>query len=247
MSDLFFPLHTAPTVQLIFSSHLTKSKAEKCRGHILQAFESVLGSPVTIEIRCESRKDAKAGAHVPLISAAKDFQSQMVAHQGNTSDNRRHQAGCDDISQRVPKDRDFHGVGSTQAQLLNANSLEMGRSEIVEILPSPRELTSNDRVDTNVQSDKTGLESSWAGEASSAQRNSTMASVPERRKFGEQSHSQSLVRSKVSLAHVIQQAEGCSQRSGWSKRKAVSIAERLEQENLYVPPCYFTPYFFCHF
>ncbi|CBI30725.3 unnamed protein product, partial [Vitis vinifera] len=170
----------APTVQLMFSSHLTKSKAEKYRGHILRAFESILGSPVTIEIRSESRKDAKAGAHVPLIfSAAKDLPSQM---------------------------------------LLNANSLEMGRSEIVEILPSPRELNS------------------WAGEASSSHRKSTMASVPERRKFGEQSHSQSLVRSKVSLAHVIQQAEGCSQRSGWTKRKAVSIAEKLEQENLRLEP-----------
>uniref|UniRef100_F6HMC0 AAA+ ATPase domain-containing protein n=1 Tax=Vitis vinifera TaxID=29760 RepID=F6HMC0_VITVI len=188
----------APTVQLMFSSHLTKSKAEKYRGHILRAFESILGSPVTIEIRSESRKDAKAGAHVPLIfSAAKDLPSQM---------------------------------------LLNANSLEMGRSEIVEILPSPRELKSNDHVDNNVQSDKTGLESSWAGEASSSHRKSTMASVPERRKFGEQSHSQSLVRSKVSLAHVIQQAEGCSQRSGWTKRKAVSIAEKLEQENLRLEP-----------
>ncbi|KAL9321082.1 hypothetical protein ACSQ67_012921 [Phaseolus vulgaris] len=47
----------------------------------------------------------------------------------------------------------------------------------------------------------------------------------------EQNQSRSLVRSKVSLAHVIQQAEG--QRSGWSKRKAVSIAEKLEQENLF--------------
>lgn len=233
----------------MFSSHLTKSKAEKYRGHILRAFESILGSPVTIEIRSESRKDAKAGAHVPLIfSAAKDLPSQMVTNRGNITDNRRHQAGYDDISQRVPKDRDFHGGGSAQGQLLNANSLEMGRSEIVEILPSPRELKSNDHVDNNVQSDKTGLESSWAGEASSSHRKSTMASVPERRKFGEQSHSQSLVRSKVSLAHVIQQAEGCSQRSGWTKRKAVSIAEKLEQENLYVPPCYFIiPNFFCHF
>lgn len=227
----------APTVQLMFSSHLTKSKAEKYREHILRAFESILGSPVTIEIRSESRKDAKAGAHVPLIfSAAKDLPSQMVTNRGNITDNRRHQAGYDDISQRVPKDRDFRGGGSAQGQLLNANSLEMGRSEIVEILPSPRELKSNDHVDNNVQSDKTGLESSWAGEASSSHRKSTMASVPERRKFGEQSHSQSLVRSKVSLAHVIQQAEGCSQRSGWTKRKAVSIAEKLEQENLRLEP-----------
>lgn len=233
----------------MFNSHLTKSKAEKCRGHILQAFESILGSPVTIEIRCESRKDAKEGAHVPLtLSAAEDFQSHMVTTSGNITDNRRHQAGYDDISQRVPKDRNFHGVGSSHAQLLNASSFEMGRSEIVEVLPSPKELKSSDGVVNNVQSDKTGLESSWGGDASYSHRKSSMASLSEKRKFGEQSHSQSLVRSKVSLAHVIQQAEGCSQRSGWSKRKAVSIAEKLEQENLYVPPCYFLIHnFFSHF
>ncbi|KAI8567949.1 hypothetical protein RHMOL_Rhmol02G0160800 [Rhododendron molle] len=49
----------APTVRLTFSSHLTKSKAEKYTAHILQAFESVLGSPVTIEIKCESKKVAR--------------------------------------------------------------------------------------------------------------------------------------------------------------------------------------------
>ncbi|KAK9267327.1 hypothetical protein L1049_009751 [Liquidambar formosana] len=51
----------APTVQLMFSSQMTKSKAEKFKGHILQAFESVLGSPVTVEIRCDSRKDVRSG------------------------------------------------------------------------------------------------------------------------------------------------------------------------------------------
>ncbi|PIN06689.1 Replication factor C, subunit RFC4 [Handroanthus impetiginosus] len=54
----------APTVQLLFNSQPAKSKAEKFRLHILQAFESVLRSPVTIEIRCESRKDVGGG---PLL------------------------------------------------------------------------------------------------------------------------------------------------------------------------------------
>ncbi|KAL4316189.1 hypothetical protein AHAS_Ahas15G0260200 [Arachis hypogaea] len=48
----------APTVQLMFSSQMTKSTAEKLTGHILQAFESVLGTYKTIEIRCESTRDA---------------------------------------------------------------------------------------------------------------------------------------------------------------------------------------------
>ncbi|KAG4914875.1 hypothetical protein JHK87_052432 [Glycine soja] len=38
---------------LMFSSQLTKSIAEKFRGHILQAFEFVLGSSIIIEITCE--------------------------------------------------------------------------------------------------------------------------------------------------------------------------------------------------
>jgi len=40
---------TTPIVQLMFSSQLTKSTAEKFRGHILQAFEFVLGSFIIIE------------------------------------------------------------------------------------------------------------------------------------------------------------------------------------------------------
>jgi hypothetical protein len=47
----------------MFSSHQTKVTAEKLGGHILEAFETVLGSPLTIEIRCESKKGS--GVHVP--------------------------------------------------------------------------------------------------------------------------------------------------------------------------------------
>ncbi len=195
----------APTVQLIFSSQQTKSTAEKLRGHILEAFEAVLFSPVIIEIRCDSKKDSGSGVHVPLmLPASKDSSSQI---------------------------RDMNGVG-TQAQLLQSDNLEIGRSEIVEVAASPREPKGNEHIENHAASDKRGLGGSAVGEGTASYKKSTMASLPERRKFGEQS--QSLVRSKVSLAHVIQQAEGCTQRSGWSKRKAVSIAEKLEQENLYV-------------
>uniref|UniRef100_A0A5B7B7Q2 AAA+ ATPase domain-containing protein n=1 Tax=Davidia involucrata TaxID=16924 RepID=A0A5B7B7Q2_DAVIN len=204
----------APTVQLMFSSHLTKSKAEKYRGHILQAFESVLGSPVTIEIRCDSRKDARAGINVPLIlPAPQDGSSQMYTNPGLISTNRMPMVGYDDISKRVLKERD----GLTQAQLLQSDSLGMGRSEIVEIVASPREPKGNGHIDNNTQSE------------------STMAYLPERRILGDQNKNQ-IVKSKVSLAHVIQQVEGCTQRNGWSKRKAVSIAEKLEQENLRLEP-----------
>ncbi|EPS64264.1 hypothetical protein M569_10517, partial [Genlisea aurea] len=125
----------APTAQLDFASPLMKSKAEKFRIHILKAFESVLGSPVTIEIRYESRK---RNSSPPLLLAAA----------ASTS-----------------------GVKKSR--------------EIVEI----------------------------------------EGSTPNRR----------LVRGKVSLAHVIQQADSTKKNDdngGWSKRKAVSIAEKLEQQNL---------------
>ncbi|CAN1283485.1 Protein STICHEL-like 3 [Linum perenne] len=56
----------APTVHLLFSSQLTKSKAEKFTTYLLQAFESVLGSPVTIEIRTAPASKS----HTPLVLPA---------------------------------------------------------------------------------------------------------------------------------------------------------------------------------
>ncbi|KAK4421136.1 protein STICHEL-like 3 [Sesamum alatum] len=172
----------APTVQLLFNSQLTKSKAEKFRLHILQAFESVLRSPVTIEIRCESRKDAGGG---PILLPA--TQDSMTSH--------------DDIRRPQNRTTSLSGVN---------------RREIIEIESSPRDKADSDRrnIDNSVG-------------ATSKQKPSTI---------GDGNQSLSLVRGKVSLAHVIQQAEGCSQHSGWSRRKAVSIAEKLEQENLRLEP-----------
>ncbi|KAL0328922.1 UNVERIFIED_CONTAM: protein STICHEL-like 3 [Sesamum calycinum] len=172
----------APTVQLLFNSQLTKSKAEKFRLHILQAFESVLRSPVTIEIRCESRKDAGGG---PILLPA--TQDSITSH----DDTRRPQNRVTSLS----------GVN---------------RREIIEIESSPRDKADSDRI--NIDN---------AVGATSKQKTST--------NLGDRNQSLSLVRSKVSLAHVIQQAEG-SQHSGWSRRKAVSIAEKLEQENLRLEP-----------
>lgn len=192
----------APTVQLMFSSHMTKSTAEKFRSQILQAFEIVLGSPLTIEIRCESKKDTKEGAQMPLlIPVSKDGSSQI---------------------------RDENGA-STDAQL-QRDTHEMGKSEIVEVAASPRESKGSGHIHNHKESGKRGLDGAQMGEVSLSHKKSPIASIPEKQKFGEQSQSQSLVRSKVSLAHVIQHSE--SQRSGWSQRKAVSIAEKLEQDNL---------------
>ncbi|KAL3522555.1 hypothetical protein ACH5RR_015389 [Cinchona calisaya] len=207
----------APVVQLMFSSHLTKSRAEKFSVQILQAFESVLGSPVTIEIRCESKKDVRAG---PIIlPASQDSLSHVDINPRSLSSNRVPVAGYDDINRRYHKDRD----SSTQVQF---NSAGMGRSEIVELDTSPKEAKGKEHIKNDKQLDRQNVEGASGGGVT----------VPDRRKLGDRNQSMSLVRGKVSLAHVIQQAEGCSQHSGWSKRKAVSIAEKLEQENLRLEP-----------
>ncbi|KAB5534176.1 hypothetical protein DKX38_017262 [Salix brachista] len=195
----------APTVQLIFSSHLTKLKAEKFRAHILQAFESVLGSPVTIEIRCELNKETNVGFHLP--AASKSGLSQMAMDSEPNAGNRMPRTG---------------------------DSLE-GRSEIVEIPASPRKYEGNEPANHEVETSRIGLQRTWAGESVSNKK-PAMGSMVERRKLGEPSQNKSIVRSKVSLAHVIQQAEGYTHQAGWSKHKAVSIAEKLEQENLRLEP-----------
>lgn len=178
----------APTVQLMFSSHLTKNTAEKFGRHILQAFEFALASPVTIEIRCEPNKDTATEVNAPLSLPAPMNGSSQI--------------------------RDSTGISGQP-------HLEVGKSEIVELEASSRELTQNGHVNNNVKFDQRGLE---------------VASHVERVKSSERNPGQSIVRGKVSLAHVIQQAEGCSQHSSWSRRKAVSIAEKLEQENLRLEP-----------
>ncbi|QCD76889.1 DNA polymerase III subunit gamma/tau [Vigna unguiculata] len=198
----------APTVQLMFSSHLTKSTAEKFTGQILQAFESVLGSSVTIEIRCESNKDAGSAVHQPpTLPATNNILSQI---------------------------RDFNGVGSLPHPTLT-DSVEKRRGEIVEEASSQVEHKRNEQqVDGHGTSYRKLEGTSIIGQTSVSQNKPIVKSQLEQRKLMEQNQSRSLVRSKVSLAHVIQQAEG--QRSGWSKRKAVSIAEKLEQENLRLEP-----------
>ena len=205
-----FHLYSAPTVQLIFSSHLMKSKAEKFGAHILQAFECVLGAPVTIEIICDSSTDVKAGPIV--LPASHDCLSHVEKNRISLSSNK-----VPGISRSNYRDRD----SSTQVQFSSAG---LCRSEIVELDTSPKEAKGNEHLKNDAQGDRENVASASVGGGT----------VPEGRKLGDRNQSLSLVRGKVSLAHVIQQAEGCSQHSGWSKRKAVSIAEKLEQENLYV-------------
>ncbi|XP_057764056.1 LOW QUALITY PROTEIN: protein STICHEL-like 3 [Salvia miltiorrhiza] len=80
----------APTVHLLFNSQLTKSVVEKFRSRILQAFEAVVGSPVTIEIRQGSREDTGEGqillrglelsASDEIVQVEDDSQSESERH-----------------------------------------------------------------------------------------------------------------------------------------------------------------------
>ncbi|KAI4368115.1 hypothetical protein MLD38_016711 [Melastoma candidum] len=181
---------SAPTVQLMFSSHSTKHKAEKFRWKILHAFESALGTAVTMEIRCQPHNEAAVSVGGPLsLPAPRDSSSQ---------------------------NRDG---GSWSHQFV---SVGMGGNEIVEVEDSPREARGKKIVDRS----GTGMDSYTQ----------LPPSFPERMAAVTKNPSQSIVRGKVSLAHVIQQAEGNSQHGVWSRRKAVSIAEKLEQENLRLEP-----------
>lgn len=133
---------------------------------------------------------------------------------------------------RLSKDKAVKEVGSTPAKRIPSGSRETSKSEIVEIVASPQERKFFEHANNSIQLEETGMEGVWEEEATTSQHQGNLAAHPERSRAGEQPQRQSLVRSKVSLAHVIQQAEGCTQRNGWSRRKAISIAEKLEQENL---------------
>lgn len=206
----------APTVQLLFNSRLTKSKAEKFSSYILQAFESVLRSPVNIEIRYDTRKDIGA---VPILLQASQAPSHLDLDPILFASNGINSANHGDTRRLQDKD---------------ASSARLGRSEIVEIEASPGKYISIKNSDEKADLDRQKSESALAGATS--QKTSTNTSFPGQRKLGDRNQSLSLVRSRLSLAHVLQHTEACSQQSGWSKRKAVSIAEKLEQENLRLEP-----------
>ncbi|KAI4372018.1 hypothetical protein MLD38_010305 [Melastoma candidum] len=101
-------------------------------------------------------------------------------------------------------------------------SVGMGGNEIVEVLDSPREARGKKIIDRS----STGVDSY----------KQLPPSFPKRMVAVSKNPSLSIGRGKVPLAHVIQQAEGRSQQGVWSRWKAVSIAEKLEQENLRLEP-----------
>lgn len=202
-------LGSVPTVQLVFGSPMSKSKAEKFRGQILQAFAFVLNTNVILEIRCNSQIDTTQDAQVTDdMHEPENMSSRMITIQQSMS-NHSHSQQSENLLRRIPKENAINGTVSGLAGELQFDYLAMGR----------------DRKEK-------GSESAWVGEGSSSQQHGDIAPLSGRKGFDEQNHSKSLVKGKVSLAHVIQQAEDCANHGGWPRHSAISIAEKLEQENM---------------
>ncbi|CAL4961583.1 unnamed protein product [Urochloa decumbens] len=208
-------LGTAPTVQLIFSSRVNKSKAENYRAQILQAFESVLRSAIILEIRYESKNN---------------FSNTTVRRSFN-----KHSplsSGGENLMRRLKKDSVVKGASSSKIRWMQSDPHILTEGEIIEVGPSHmhwHDQTNNGVLDINERRKETA----WEEETSSSP---NQESITNRRSGNKQRRQNSIVKGKVSLAHVIGRAEACSQRGGWSRRKAISIAEKLEQENLRLEP-----------
>ncbi|XP_058100874.1 protein STICHEL-like 4 isoform X3 [Magnolia sinica] len=226
-----------PNMQLMFSSHVNKCEAEKYSEHILQAFKSVLGSSVTIEIRCEARKDVKEEVQVPFVLPTSENGSARMSRMSESlANNKKFETRLANRTKRLSKDRLGNGVGSTKARHLHSDSPEISKSEIVEIGSSTKQHECSEHVDDIAQLEEKCSRSVLTAAAAASHHQFNSSPLPERQKVGEQPQIRSLVRRRVTLAQLIQQAGGFTQRNGLIIQKAVSIAKKLEKENLKLEP-----------
>ncbi|RCV27210.1 hypothetical protein SEVIR_5G309200v4 [Setaria viridis] len=222
-------LGTAPTVQLLFSSRVNKSKAENYRAQILQAFESVLRSAIILEIRYESKDGARA-SHAPSMFPYPENDSSNTTMRRSFSKHSLLSSGGENLMRRLKKDSVVKGASSSKTRWMQSDPHILTEGEIIEVGPSHMHWhaqTNNGVLDVNERR----KENVWEEEASSSLNQESITSW-KGRSGNKQRQQNSIVKGKVSLAHVIGRAEACSQRGGWSRRKAISIAEKLEQENL---------------
>ncbi|RRT73966.1 hypothetical protein B296_00032863 [Ensete ventricosum] len=218
---LLFLLHCSSYCPVGFQLDANKSGAEKFRGQILQAFESVLASPVLLEISCRSRNSVRLDAPVAsLLPSSKSGSSKMTVKQQYVKNKRSLNSVSENLAGKLIEENILGRICSGQARWLHPGPHVMTEDEIVEAGPHELQLTNK-----TVGSMEKGFEN-VREEASASRHHSHLVSLSER-KENEQNQRKNLVSSEVSLAHVIQQAEG-----GWSRCKAMSVAEKLEQENL---------------
>ncbi|KAJ0986342.1 hypothetical protein J5N97_004698 [Dioscorea zingiberensis] len=139
-------------------------------------------------------------------------------------------------SSQVPSTLPASGTGSSQRKLkqkivtnqrlLPSDCHVIARDEITEIIASPEDPGDTDRTNNATALKTKGWQSVLDEATSQAQR----------RENGKQHQTLSLVRGKVSLAQIIQQSKGNALQRGWSRHKPISIAEKLEIENLSLEP-----------
>ncbi|CAM0954429.1 unnamed protein product [Alopecurus aequalis] len=223
-------LGTAPTVQLLFSSHVNKSKAEKSRGQILQAFESVLSSAIILEIRYESED----GGGVSAISPYREDTASNNALRRSFTRHSSVSSGAENLVRRLHKGSVTQGTSSNQTRWMQSDPHILTEGEIIEVGPSKTEWY--DEPDAGVVSTDKRRQSVWEAAALSSQDQENIGPQGGINVNNEHDRQRNIVRGKVSLAHVINRAEGCSQHGGWSRQKALSITEKLEQENLRLEP-----------
>ncbi|KAM0938362.1 putative DNA-directed DNA polymerase [Dioscorea sansibarensis] len=116
---------------------------------------------------------------------------------------------------------------ATNQRLSPSDHHDIGRNEITEIVASPDDYEDTDRRNNANMLKNKGWQSAL-GEATSSQHH--------RMENGKPHQTRSLVRGKVSLAQIIQQSKGSLRQNGWSRYKPISIAEKLELENLSLEP-----------
>eukprot|EP01018_Ginkgo_biloba_P015202 Gb_11110 [translate_table: standard] len=234
----------APTAKLIFSHQDNKVKAEKYKTSILQAFQSALGCPIGIQIDCAPSKEGNNDLQVgfPLVADQSNALNIISKLDSNSTDHGLALGGSD--NQNIVRSTVRNGMSSVGHEIL---AHEASKSEIVGTVgafSSPQGHASNQHAGKTDRLGERRLESAWVHEAQPSPHLSTFGPYrPEKhRNTREHPRTQSNMKSKVSLGYVIQQAEGSADgfnqdpyqnyAGGWSKRKGISIAEKLEQENL---------------
>ncbi|KAG6475764.1 hypothetical protein ZIOFF_064993 [Zingiber officinale] len=215
-------LGAAPTVQLIFSSRTNKSRAEKFEGYILQAFESVLGSPVTLEMSSKSSFNATSN-QAACFCSFDSASSKAIKKPHSMKKQNSLYSVSDDLKGKFTEANVLRKIGSNRPRWLGAGPHIMKEGEIIEA-GSPE-----------LRNKSLGMQKIVCAreEASTSQHHANLSSSSEWKEI-EHKQIKSLVRGKVSLAHVLQQAEDCSHQGGRSRCKAMSIAKKLEQENLFL-------------
>ncbi|KAL5997768.1 hypothetical protein ACLOJK_008698 [Asimina triloba] len=209
-------LSPVPSAELMFSSHANKCNAEKFRSYILQAFESVLGTMATIEMTCESRKDMKEITQVPFVSPSSGKLDSRLAN----------------LSERLSKETVGDQPGSTEARHLHSDCAETSKTEIDEIRPSTQECERSECVGDITQLEKKCSDSGLTEAPAASHRPAVVVPFSEERKIEEEPQTRTLVRKRVTLAQLLQQAEDCTQQNELVIYKGVSIAKKLETDKL---------------